>query len=107
MAHCPGVLLPVVARFGVHQHVVDPASRLGGAQQVVSVKMSCGVNTKARVPASKHRVVVRLRYGIAVFVDDEDVPLAVNALPGVVVGHRILAADGVIKVDSRDTTALV
>ena len=34
-------------------------------------------------------------------VDDEDVPLAVHtALASVVVGHRVLAADGVIQVDS-------
>ena len=38
--------------------------------------------------------------GVAVLVDDEDVPLAVHTLYGVVVGQRILAADGVIQVDS-------
>ncbi len=54
IAHRPGVLLQVITRFRVQQHIVDPASRLGGAQQVVAVEISRSVDMKAGIPTSKH-----------------------------------------------------
>ena len=45
VAYGPSVLLPVVSRFRVQQNVVDPSSRLGGAQQVVAVEVSRCVDT--------------------------------------------------------------
>ena len=84
MPHNPSVFLTVLARFRVEQHIVDPMTRLSGAQQVVAIEIPRGVHTEAGITPSKLRVMVG--YRVAVLVDDEDVPLAVNTLLGVVVG---------------------
>ena len=77
----PRCVLPIVARFRIQQHVVDPAPRLGGTQHIVAVEVSRGVDAQGGVAAPEHLVMVR--YGVAILVDDEDIPLAVDALAGV------------------------
>ena len=96
MPHNPSVFLTVLARFRVEQHIVDPMTRLSGAQQVVAIEIPRGVHTEAGITPSKLRVMVG--YRVAVLVDDEDVPLAVNTLLGVVVGDGLLQAEGDVEV---------
>ena len=71
-------------------------TRLSGAQQVVAKEIPRGVHTESGIAPSKLRVMVG--YRVAVLVDDEDVPLAVNTLLGVVVGDGLLQAEGDVEV---------
>ena len=78
MTHDPDVLLTVLSRFRVYQDVVDPTTGLGSAAQIVAVEVAGGVNAEIGVAPDEHGVVVG--YSVAVLVDDEDVPLTVDAL---------------------------
>ena len=74
----------------IQENVVNPAAIFVGGEQVVTVKVPRDIHTQAGITPSKLRVMVG--YRVAVWVDDEDVLLPVNALLGVVVGDGLLQA---------------
>ena len=99
------MLLTIISSFRVQQDVVHPSALLSSTKQVVTVEVPGGVHSKAWISSPKIRVVVG--YGVAVPVDDERVPLPVNAFLGVVVSDGLLQAQGVIEVDGLLTKAWV
>ena len=96
VTHDPGVFLTVFAGFRVYEDVVDPFARLGSAAQVVAVEVAGGVNAEAGIAPDEHGVVVG--YGVAVLVDDEDVPLTIDAFLRAVVLDCGVQAEGIVEV---------
>ena len=105
MADGPGVLLLVLPGFRVQKDVVHPAAVFVSGEQVVTVEVAGGVHTEAWFAATELGVVVG--NGDAIRVDDEDVPLAVDAVDGVVVVDSRLASVALVAFDGLRTKALV
>ena len=91
------MFLLLLTRFRVQQNVIHPAAILVSPQQVVAVEIPGGVHSKAWISSPKIRVV--MGYGVAALIDDERVPLPVNALRRAVVFHGLLQAQGGVQVD--------
>ena len=101
-----GVLPLVLAGFRVDYHVLHPTPGFGSPQQVIAIEVACRIHPQAGIPSPQHGVVVG--NGKAAFtIDDEDVPLAVHALPGVVVFDGFCEAHRIVKVNGLCTTASV
>ena len=88
------MLLLVLAGFRVDYDVLNPTPGFGGRQQVVAIEVARGVHPQAGVPSPQVRIVVA-NGNPGVAIDDEGVPLAVHAFRGVVVGNRVLQAQGI------------
>ena len=97
MSDDPGVLLAVLAGGRVEEHIVDPSALFGNPRQFLSIGLPVDVGQV------RHAGVEQLGPGgvdddLVVF-DHEDVPLAVDAVGGVVVAEGGLAALFLIAVD--------
>ena len=97
MPQRPSVLSFFCASLEIHKNVVDPAPVLGRRYDIGSVVIPSGVCQFAGIAGQALSILVGDR--VSILVDDEHVPLAVDALRGVVVGHCGVQAFGLVHGD--------